>query len=136
MIQTTLKGREVLIVDAPKNAKQIGVGYFNGKSALTWKYCGEWHDEDSIPGTWSIVGPGLCSEVTEEEARGLVERDWWYDGQSEDHGLGKVTWYREYPKELEDSTLLSAIESLHSFIRSNGKEPSKCVLLINQNSKS
>lgn len=70
------------------------------------------------PGNYELIG--ISSEITEEQAQGIVESDWWHDGPQEEHGLGKVTYYRDYPNELEDSCELSAIISFKSLLTSKG----------------
>lgn len=120
----TLNGNEVLAVKVPDDASDIQLHKIGGID----EYCITYFTEKPFagtervylppPGSYSILGRGR--DLKEEQWQGLVESDWWYDGPKEDHGLGKVTFYREYPKELEDSCLLSATESGLSWLKANG----------------
>ena len=76
------------------------------------------------PGNWQIVA--RASEITEEQAKGIVERF-------------KSSWgtfyYPEYPLEKTQGARRTkpgydtAIESLHSLIRSHGMEVNECLIL-------
>lgn len=79
---------------------------------------GHWCKDEIPLGSdgWSILGPGTASQCSEEEAKGIVA----YDNDR---------YYRDY---LTDRTyqLDTALESLHSYIRANGKEPGNIVIVI------
>jgi len=83
-------------------------------------YCGPMTEGYSIalpPGTYEIVGKGLCSEITDEEAVKVVES---YSDQGlfcRDYSLGSPVYG------------LFAIESLNSLIQSHNQQPDRCVLV-------
>ena len=63
---------------------------------------------------WRIIG--LAAEATEEQAKGVCTKK-----------EGK--WYWDY--ETEDYDVLTALESLHSFIRSKGMSIENTIILFN-----
>ncbi len=123
----TLNGKEVLVVDVPPQSNAIR--FFGFDNHLEWvNDYGESESKDLPPGDWQPLGKG--SEISNDQWKDLVESDRYYDGHPEDHGLGEVTYYRDYPNELHESCIFSASESGLSWIRSIGKDPEKVYLLI------
>ena len=59
-----------------------------------------------------ILYEGKTSEISEEIAREYV--DFGVCSDSGPHGLGYFPYYREYPKELNESCLFTAKESIKS----------------------
>jgi hypothetical protein len=118
--RTTLNGRRVVLVDAQKGAHRIYIEdqclcYTPPFTAFTNVR------EDLPPGQWSLVGSGLASECSEEEAREVVERD-------EDDCFKNYNWRSWH----SDSTCDTAIDSLHSFVIANGHQKETCIVLINK----
>ncbi len=73
---------------------------------------------DLPPGSWSIVGKGPASDITEDEAKGLV---------GEVMPFGRVKRFKDY--EFVESAFYEAPASLASWVRSEGFEIGKVVIL-------
>lgn len=121
MTTHTLNGKNVLLVEVPEDYRR-GV-ICNQLLIFDSRWITLPRDID-----WRILGKGLASDVTEEEARGVVEskEDVVYDRQEQ---RSKETLYMDYEYGLY-SGLMSAIESLNSFLTLHGYDPKQCVVLI------
>lgn len=130
MTPHNLNGNTVLMVRVPKGSKNFTViqshVYFDSPRL-----------EHSIGGVdlpkttpWEIVGKGLVSEITEGEADNVVHWHCWLDDDGNHFSLS----YKDYMDVTQiartEYKLNTALESLHSFIRSHGYEPTEIVLLI------
>lgn len=77
---------------------------------------------DLPPGEWSLLGKGTASQVSEKEA--FIVADLIHDPP----GRKNMRVWRNH----EANTLTNyctALESLHSYIRANGKEPGNIVIV-------
>ena len=123
MKKITLPSGEYLMVEVPKDAKEFNV--FNPQQPLVqydylqYKRNGFWDNPIRLPkGNYTLIG--LCSEIGEEEAKGIVE--------------SQFDTYRNY-LDTDDMDNLSCYtcdtptESLASLVRSNGMEVDTTVLL-------
>ncbi len=124
-------GRVLVFSDYPKGSKEFRIT----NAGLEWRTSnGTWMVELNIPpGSWQLLGIG--SEITEEVWGGVVESDMYNDGPQEEHGLGMVRYYRDYPDDLSDSFLFTATESGHSLIKSLGYEPGEVIVLFESKTK-
>lgn len=122
----SINGYEVSLVNTPEGQKYFAL---YGNMYQQWL---QWNEMTSpgvfkpvriklSPGTWSILGSSTAEKCTEEEAKGIVERN----------GEG---WEHYMTDEQADSkdyiyALPSALESLHSFIRSHSMKPENTVVV-------
>jgi hypothetical protein len=131
MTKHEINGYSLLMVDVPEGIVIQGIDKIDQVEYLELIVNNE-EDFMMLPsGNWQLLG--LASEVTEEEAAGVVESGKYWDGYPP--GLGMVTYYREYPKDIEESFELRANASLCSFVRAQGKEPQQTVLLYTTKNK-
>jgi hypothetical protein len=106
--------QDVILIDVPEGAdlSKLHIVVSNGDHDLLLKNDHSTNDYLATlpPGSWTIV------EQTEEGAAKIVES----------FGQTKLWWVDyEYP----ESRMWSALESLHSWIRSMGKEPETTVIV-------
>jgi hypothetical protein len=104
----------LLIVDVPEGAKDFEVG---DRMTLYYQLHG-WQFISIPPGNWTIV------EQTEEEAAKIVKKY---------HTLERYADYSKYEDHdmcaMHLPTVDTALASLHSWIRSQGKEPKTSIIL-------
>jgi hypothetical protein len=135
MKQFEANGHRCLVVDVPEDGSKTEI-YIEYDLMYFLVGANPWdtiHKHIKLPpGNWQIVGAGTVDKITKEEAEPLVETNTWYDGPQEQHGLGMVRYYREYPKELEESCLLSSVESLHSLLKSQGYDNLSEIVLLTE----
>jgi hypothetical protein len=110
--------QDVILIDVPEDATDIKTHILDGITKIVFSSsiqdplrCGG----DMLrlpPGSWTIV------EQTEEGAAKIVEKD--EDGYYKNYNW--KSWH-------SDSVCGTALESLHSWIRSQGKEPDEVVIV-------
>lgn len=110
-----LNGWEVGMVDVPEGATHYSLSEWQGISYL---FFNTGFDTSLPPGSWSILGPGTASQCSEEDAKGIVEKGYF---------AGKFCGYPSY--QTQSLYYSYALESLHSYIRANGKEPGNIVIV-------
>lgn len=131
MTTHNLNGKNVLLVKVPEGSSGFvvwmpytlgvggkkmngGIGFNHPDPAITFV-------EIEFPeGSYSILGKGLASDVTEEEARGLVER------VCRENGFR----YDNYENQDEHTMYDTATASLHSLLTLHGYAKETTVILI------
>lgn len=107
-------------VEMPEDAEEPGISVQDdGIPCLTYWY------KDNLdpavicffPGTWQIIG--ISKDLTEEQARGIVEYDAFYDG------------YKDYDTNNfhNDLPFISPLDSLHSLLTSKGLDPENSLII-------
>jgi len=124
MIPINLPSGNYFIVGVPEGARNILIK----KNQLRWKINPlkfYWDLLSLPPGAYEIVGKGLCSEITEEEWKGVVERYF----PDEQEYLPTAFW--NYPQYKDNGPLYDATstDSGHSLIQSHNQQPDRCVLV-------
>lgn len=105
----------ILLVEVPQDVLEF---YIEDNNVI-WEIEERKFSSANIPpGQWEIIG--RADQLGEEQCYEIVESDQYWDGAPEDHGLGAVRYYRDYPEELRDSCLFTATESLASLVASHG----------------
>lgn len=99
---------------------------------------GAWVNDRPLPeGNWQILGSGLSTSITEEEAAGVVETvD--YDlppSPGNDFQGDWRTGYRDYESDVDTGCseypfTVKALPSLFSLIKSHGHQPERAVVLV------
>lgn len=118
---TTLNGRTVYMAEVPKDDLRVCY-FFVGTNNKLYRNIGQLDDPlcDLPSGNWRPLG--LCSEIKEAIAAGLVEKN---------PGLMMPMKWKHYGKpnyHYKDT----AIKSLHSFIQSHHFNPETTVILIKE----
>lgn len=105
MTQTELNGYRMQFVTVPEGATDFDLPEQDNGSVLQYKANNRWNTDTIEPGDWVLMG--IASEVKDEQIPdGMVEED-------------EADWHREGKR----------LETLLSFVRSQGCEPEKTVLL-------
>ena len=120
MIPINLPSGNYLLIPVPGGANQFEM---NGNYFMTFYPDGG--SATFIGKSYEIVGKGLCSEITEEEWKGVIERYF----PDEQEYLPTAFW--DYPKYKDNGPLYDATstESGHSLIQSHHQQPDRCVLV-------
>ena len=117
MTPITIGTNTLLFVDVPEDYHSFRIEHNQ-----VWYYgsIGEVKNQDLPEGSWQIIGKG--SEITEDLAGELVEY-WTEDAE------GQITHWSEFKNYIGKEWFSMAIDSLHSLIQSQGKEPEKVLVL-------
>lgn len=134
MTLLTSNGYQIGMVDVDKGS--TGIVIFDNKDG----FFVSWYSPDDFtggaplpdhsgylpPGSWSILGPGLATQCSEEDAALILNGNWCEDDDCFYYPDETKRWLVDY---CPPDWTLSALASLHSMIRANGKEPGKCVVI-------
>jgi hypothetical protein len=119
--------QDVILIDVPEGASNIYIEHIKHDPdyvRLTYTHSGEEWEEDlpNTPGSWTIV------EQTEEGAAKIMDiidfktvsgKPLYYNYESNDRDFRGIV----------ESAFDTALVSLHSWIRSQGKEPKTSIIL-------
>jgi hypothetical protein len=137
-----LNGFDCLLVEVPEGTFDLGVVHSNKGNKLTYYFKNkdvspgqQIFGLNKIPEGFSILGSGLVSAITEEEAKILVTKDAHYSRSASfnpEYGhyqsSGSSTTYKDHS--TGRCTLDYATESLFSYVRCKGFDINTTVALI------
>jgi len=117
-----------LLQEVPGGAYGFEVYMVYLKKRLAWwenGLIGSSQEACDLPkANWQIISK--ASEITEEQAKGIVERDY-FDGIGYQYANYNIE--RKWTFGLRKNT---ALESFHSLLKSKGMKPSETIILFNQ----
>lgn len=131
MKQTELNGYRLLLVPVPEGSHSFSVNfvfcgtvsYYEIETNTKLSNTHIWRLKYIPAGDWQLLGPGLASEIREEEAAGVVE--------CKKHPfLPNLIYYKNYLSGNPLMWIHHATASLASFVHSQEMEPERVVILI------